>query len=161
MTTTLNKAHHLSKAALAAALVVAFAGCSKPSATLDGALSANTTSVARLEGPIRIEGPIKLDVQITGPFNNFGGVYISEALLGQVIIGGARPDWLLADLGEPTSRATLDYSSEIWRWTYKPLQTQASLHSLFGSKASNAAIPEPSTTFVRLEQGLVIEKRRG
>ena len=160
MTTTLNKAHHLSKAALAAALVVAFAGCSKPSATLDGALSANTTSVPRLEGPIRIEGPIKLDVQITGPFNNFGGVYISEALLGRVIIGGARQDWLLADFGEPTL-STLDDSSEIWRWTYKPLQTQASLLSLFGSKASNAAIPEPSTTFVRLEQRLVIEKRRG
>lgn len=106
---------------------------------------------------LKLDGPIQMQLQ--GPSVKYDGVFVSEKLLERVKLGETRTDWLRAVLGEPTAKAPLDDGSEIWKWSYRPLEQQGSLFSVFGG-SKDEPVPQPTTSFLRIKDGIVIEKWR-
>lgn len=104
---------------------------------------------------MRLDGPITMSMQ--GPVIKYSGVYVSQGLLDLVELNVTRTDWLIAVFGEPTSRATLGDATEIWKWSYTPLEQQANVLSFFGS-GKDEPKPQPWTVFIRLRDGIVTQK---
>jgi hypothetical protein len=127
--------------------------------TLD-ALRIDETVPIAIQGsvPVALAGPIT--IQLEGPSVEYEGTYVSEALIERIQLGTTGADWILAVVGEPQSRTTLDDGSEIWKWVYRPTGSQQSLVSLLGQDEEKPQ-PQPITAFVRLKDGLVIDKWRG
>lgn len=113
----------------------------------------------RVETVLKLEGPVTMNMQMQGPTIEYEGVHISDALLERVETGETTEDWVLAVLGEPTSKATLKDGSEIWKWSYKPTAQQASLLSLWGGTEKEPRL-QPSTAYLQLRDGVVVEKWR-
>lgn len=113
-----------------------------------------------LAGTLRLDGPVQIQMQLQGPTIKYDGVFVSEKLLERVAIGKTGADWLTAVLGEPTGKATLDDGSEIWKWSYRPLEQEASVVSVFGGGEQEEPKLQPSTSFVRLKDKVVVEKWR-
>lgn len=141
----------------AGAAVLAFIGpgCGESRMTMDGTLRGEMK--ADLNGALRLEGPVQIQMEMRGPTVRYEGVFISERLLERVEVNKTSTDWLLAVLGEPTGRAELRDGTSIWKWSYRPLEQEASVISLFGSAKDEPAL-QPSTVFVRLRNDVVIEK---
>lgn len=104
--------------------------------------------------------PIRMQIEMAGPSVEYEGVYVSNDLLERVKIKETGSDWLLAVFGEPTGQYPLRDGTEIWRWSYKPLESKAAMVSVFGG-SKDQPTPEPATAFVRIQNGIVIEKWRG
>lgn len=119
---------------------------------VESKLDGTITTVLRLEGP--------LQMQLQGPVVRYEGVSISEELFDRVAPGETTDDWLLAVLGEPTGRATLRDGTEIWRWTYRPVEQSGSVIALLGS-GDQGPVFATRAVFVRLRGGSVIEKWKG
>ncbi|MBC7834103.1 MAG: hypothetical protein H7Y88_03260 [Phycisphaerales bacterium] len=124
------------------------------------ALRIDQTVPISIQGPVPISLPGPISISIQGPSTEYEGTYVSEALMEKIQLNDTREDWILAVLGEPTSRATLDDGSEIWRWVYRPAGSQASLVSLLG-QGEEKPTPQPITSFVRFKGGVVVDKWRG
>ncbi len=131
---------------LAPLLVAALAGCGESRMTMDSTL--------------RLDGPMQIQMEMRGPTIRYEGVYISDKLLERVDVGKTTTDWLIAVFGEPTHKATLRDSTEIWKWSYRPLEQEGSVVSVFGGGSKDEPKQQPSTAFVRIRAELVIEKWR-
>lgn len=123
-----------------AAIVLAMSGCSG---------DADMNMTVRLADPIRVEGPMMV----------FEGQYISDELFKRLKENETTEDWVLALLGEPTSRYTLNDGTSVWKWVYREQGFNTSVFKLTGSD-EEPTLPQ-LLTFVRLRDGVVIEKWRG
>ncbi len=133
------------------------AACGDSSMKMDGTLRGEMKG--DLNGSMRIDGPIQMSVQMRGPTIRYEGVYISDSLLDRVDTGKTRTDWVLAVLGEPTSRTPLDDGSEIWKWAYRPVEQEVSIISVFGNSKDEPAL-QPTIAFIHVREGIVVEKWR-
>lgn len=88
----------------------------------------------------------------------YEGTWVGEELLDHVDVKETRADWVLAVFGKPDARAELGDGSEIWRWTYRPKGAQP-MPTLLGGR--ERPVPGPVTSFVRVKDGVVVEKGRG
>ncbi len=123
-------------------------------------MSLETRMHGELETALRLEGPIQMQVQMQGPTIRYEGTYISDELLGHVEIGKATDEWLLAVFGKPDAQAALKDGSEIWRWTYRPVEQTASIVEMFSSSEEEPKLATRSV-FVMLRGGVVVEKWKG
>jgi hypothetical protein len=114
---------------------------------MDGKLATEVT--------MKLDGPVTMNMQ--GPTIKFSGVYVSQELLDRVELNVTTTDWIIAVFGEPTAKTELRDASEIWKWNYMPMEQQVSFLSLFGGK-NDEARPQPWTVFLRLRDGVVIQK---
>lgn len=131
------------------ASLVSLTGCSDSRMALE--------SDMKMEGTLRLEGPIQMQIQ--GPAMKYTGTYISENLLDRVKEKETRADWILAVFGEPEEKGKLNDGTEIWKWIYRPTMQDSSLVTLFG-KDDEPPRPQQSATFLRMREGVVIEKWR-
>lgn len=106
--------------------------------------------------PVRTTGDSEMGIK--QPSVRYEGVYVSEDLMERVQIGETTGEWILAVIGEPMERSTLSDGTEIWRWEFRPLDTGGPLVGLGGEQAPQ---PMPIIAYVRLRDGLVIDKFRG
>lgn len=107
---------------------------------------------------IKLEGPMQ--IQLQGPTIKYEGTYISDELLEQIEVSKATDDWILAVLGEPDARSNLRDGTEIWRWTYRPIEQQASIVELW-SKSDEEPKLASRSVFVQLRSGVVVRKWKG
>lgn len=150
----------VARGALTPAMLTALvlAGCGESHMTMDGSLK--TEMKGELNSTLRLEGPMQIQMEMRGPTIRYEGVYISDKLLERVDVGKTTTDWLIAVFGEPTHKATLRDSTEIWKWAYRPLEQEGSIVSVFGGGSKDEPKQQPSTAFVRIRADLVIEKWR-
>ncbi len=137
---------------------LALAGCGESHMTMDGTLKGEMKG--DLNGSLRLDGPVQIQMEMRGPTVRYDGVYISDKLLERVEVGKTTTDWLLAVFGEPTGKATLRDSTEIWKWAYRPLEQEGSVISVFSGGTKDEPKLQPSTAFLRIRADLVIEKWR-
>jgi hypothetical protein len=109
--------------------------------------------------PIALTGPIT--IKLEGPSVDYEGIYVSEALMERITLGQTDAEWLSAVIGEPTSRHPMSDGTEIWKWVYRPRGTQTPLVDLLGQGQEKRPDPQPITAFVRLKDGVVVDKWRG
>jgi hypothetical protein len=107
--------------------------------------------------PIALTGPIS--ISLTGPKVEYAGTYVSESLMERVQIGHTTDEWILAVIGEPDTRHEMSDGSVIWKWVYRPTATMPSLITLPGTEGRPD--PQPITAYVRMRDGIVIDKWRG
>lgn len=119
---------------------------------VESKLDGTVTTVLKLDGP--------LQMQLQGPIVRYEGVYISDELFERVDSGDTTDDWLIAVFGEPTGRATLRDGTEIWRWTYRPIEQSGSVVELLGGDDQDPKLATRAV-FVQLRAGRVIEKWKG
>lgn len=80
------------------------------------------------------------------------GRYVSAATLQQVEPGRS-PAYVLALLGEPTSRTTIEGATEIWKWTYSETKhREGQLIFVFDGDETQRI---EGATFVEFQDGLV------
>ncbi|MFN0010631.1 MAG: hypothetical protein ACKVS8_03200 [Phycisphaerales bacterium] len=137
--------------ALVAAL--ALSGCSDT-------MRVETDMKGQLATTLKLDGPIQIQMQMQGPTIKYEGTYISDELLERVQIGKATDEWMIAVLGKPDAEATLKDGSQIWRWTYRPVEQQASVVEVF-SKSEKEPKLATRSVFVTLRGGIVTEKWKG
>jgi hypothetical protein len=133
--------------------------CVLVSACGDSKMTMDTTMKGDLATSLKLEGPVQIQMQMQGPTVKYEGVYISDKLLERVKVGETGTDWLVAVMGEPTGKGPLRDGGEIWKWSYRPLEQTASVVSVFGASKDEPAL-QPSTAFVRVKDGVVVEKWR-
>ena len=109
--------------------------------------------------PIALTGPIT--IKLEGPSVEYEGVYVSEAMMERIVLNETDSEWLLAVVGEPTSRHPMRDGTEIWKWVYRPSGTQLPLVDLLGQGQEEKPDPQPITAYVRLKDGRVVDKWRG
>ena len=160
-----RKARTLYGVGLAVCLLV-LAGCGENKMMLDGQMKGEMKGEMKadvkgeLQTTLKLDGPMTIQLQVQGPTVKYDGVYISDKLLDRVKLGETRADWLLAVFGEPTGRGPLADGEEIWKWAYRPLEQIGSAVSVFGGGSKTEPSLQPSTAFVRLRGGAVVEKWR-
>jgi hypothetical protein len=108
--------------------------------------------------PIALSGPITINLQ--GPSVDYQGTYVSEALMERIHLGNTTSEWLLAVIGEPEFRTPMSDGTEIWKWVYRPASAQQPLVNLLGQDDQRPT-PQPITAYVRLQDGIVVDKWRG
>jgi hypothetical protein len=108
--------------------------------------------------PIAISGPIT--IQLQGPQVEHQGTYVSEALMQRIQIGITDAEWIIAVVGEPDSRHPMSDGTEIWKWVYRPVAAQQPLVDVLGTD-DRRPDPQPITAYVRLREGIVVDKWRG
>jgi hypothetical protein len=123
-------------------------------------MSLETKMDGELATSLRLDGPIQMHVQMQGPTLRYEGTYISDELLEHVEIGKATDEWIVAVFGEPDAQSTLKDGSEIWRWTYRPVEQQASMVEMFSSSEKEPKLATRSV-FVMLRHGVVVQKWKG
>lgn len=168
---------------IAIVVAVVFVGCGGVGVRLSEEIKVKPIELA---GPVKVQGPIELDalridqtvpiqiqgavpiqlpgpvtIQIQGPSIEYEGTYISEALMERVQLGTTTGEWILAVIGEPQARTAMSDGSEIWKWVYRPTGSQGSLVNLLGQTDEKKPQPQPITAFVRIKDGVVVDKWRG
>jgi outer membrane protein assembly factor BamE (lipoprotein component of BamABCDE complex) len=88
----------------------------------------------------------------TSSHNERSGRFISRETLEQIQSGRSR-DFVLALLGDPTSRSRADEKTEIWRWEYRNCEHHSG--SLVFVIDSDKTTETRSTTYVLFEDGQV------
>ncbi len=114
----------------------------------------------KLEGSFRLDGPVEITMNMTGPSTKYTGTYVSEKLLERVRLNSTRADWLVAVFGEPDVQAKLDDGTEIWRWSYLPLEQQGAIVDVFSTGGKDEPTVKQSVTVIQLRDGVVIDKWR-
>jgi hypothetical protein len=146
----------ISATALAACLA-GLAACSDHMALdtrLDGTLKGEVATT------IKLEGPIELKMQMQGPTVRYEGTYISDELFEYIKVGEATDEWVTAVFGAADAKTELQDGTEIWRWTYRPVEQQSSMVEVFSESEKEPKLATRSV-FVRLRARLVIEKWKG
>lgn len=83
----------------------------------------------------------------------YSGRYLSPAAVSQIEPGETKRDFVLATIGEPTTKTTLDDGSEIWKWEYR--KTRSSSGSVFLLLNSDSQTRSEGATFVVFRDGVV------
>ena len=112
-----------------------------------------------LHGTFAIEGPIQMQLSASGMAHE--GTYISKELMGFVKVNETTGEWVLAVFGEPDFKSTLSDGTEIWRWSYRPLGSEAALVRLFDKQKEEDPQPQPVTNVLQVRDGKVIAKWQG
>lgn len=86
------------------------------------------------------------------------GKYVSETTMEKISPGETTAGWVLATLGEPDQRSTLEDGSEVWRWNYT--ERRASNSTVFLLFAGSDEKEANGSVFVELRDGIVINKWR-
>ncbi len=81
------------------------------------------------------------------------GAYIGPSTFGEIEPGVTKVDWIRAVMGEPTSKATLDDGSEIWKWAYT--RKHRSSGGVFLLVGGSNRTEEQGATFVQIRNGVV------
>jgi hypothetical protein len=108
--------------------------------------------------PITIAGPIT--IKLEGPSVDHEGTYVSEALMERVVLGTTTAEWVEAVIGKPDSVSKMSDGTEIWKWVYRPVGSALSVVGLLGGDEKKPQ-PQPITAYVRLKDGVVVDKWRG
>lgn len=109
--------------------------------------------------PIQLPGPVTIQVQ--GPSVEYEGTYVSEALMERILVGQTTGEWVLAVVGPPQTKTPMSDGTEIWKWVYRPTGTTAPLLPVLGEGDREKPHPQPITAFVRIKEGVVVDKWRG
>jgi hypothetical protein len=117
-------------------------------------------SEMKLDGSLRLDGPVEITMNMTGPSVKYTGTYVSEKLLERVRLNSTRADWLVAVFGAPDVQAKLDDGTEIWRWSYLPLEQQGAIVDVFAGGGKDEPAVKQSVTVIQLRDGVVIDKWR-
>jgi hypothetical protein len=124
------------------------------------ALRIDQTIPIVIEHPVPIALPGPITIQLQGPGSEYQGTYVSEAMMERIQLGATDGEWLLAVVGEPDSRHAMKDGSEIWKWVYRPAAGALPILNLMGQDEKKPD-PQPITAYVRLKDGVVIDKWRG
>lgn len=89
--------------------------------------------------------------------SSYSGTFVSDTTMRQ-ITPGTTSDFVLATLGPPTSRSTLDDGSEIWRWQWR--QSRASDGRVFLLINANSQTDRTATAFVHMQDNVVVKAWR-
>lgn len=127
-------------------------GCASETLKMESSMKGDLATTIKLEGPMQI--------QMQGPTIKYEGTYISDELLEQVDVSKTTDDWVLAVLGEPDARGNLRDGTEIWRWTYRPVEQQSSIVELWSKSDKDPKLASRSV-FVQLRSGVVVRKWKG
>lgn len=87
------------------------------------------------------------------------GNYISDATFNQIQPGKTSASWVKATLGEPTTKTSVDDSSEVWKYAYT--ETRDSSGSIFLLFGGNDKQVTTGNAFVEIKDGLVTRTWRG
>ncbi len=109
---------------------------------------------------IKLEGPIQFQAQLQGPTIKYEGTYISDELLEQVEVSKTTSDWILAVFGKADAESPLKDGTEIWRWTYRPVEQQASMVELW-TKTEKEPKLATRGVFIQFRDGVVVRKWKG
>jgi len=152
---------HLIPALAAGTISMMLCGCGENKMVMDGTMKGDVRGELKgdLAGTFKLDGPMQIQMQMQGPTIKYEGTFISEKLFDRVKVGETESDWLLAVLGEPNFKTALANGHEIWRWTYRPMEQTGSVLSVFGGSKDEPTL-QPSTSFIRLSGGTVVEKWR-
>lgn len=82
------------------------------------------------------------------------GRYISNDTISRIEPGVTQRDWVLAVLGDPTSKSTLSDGREIWKWSSKTVSKSSGSVFLL-VHGSNREVTE-RTVYVELEGDTVL-----
>lgn len=81
------------------------------------------------------------------------GNYVSDDAFKRIEPGKTTAGWVLATLGEPTSRQTIEDGSEVWKWTYSEhRQSSGAVFLIFGGSDEKEIT---GNAFVELRDGIV------
>lgn len=135
---------------------------------LAGILLAGCANPTRLESDMHgdlkttlvLDKPLQMNIQMQGPTVRYEGTYVSDELLERVQVGKTPSEWLIAVFGEPDAKHTMPDQSEIWRWTYRPIEQQTSMVELF-SKSDKEPKLAARSVLVVLRGGVAVEKWKG
>lgn len=137
-----------------AILVMAIAGCGSEPMRMEGRVDGEVVTT------VKLEGPVQLQAQLQGPTIKYDGTYVSDELFEEIEVSKTGGDWIVAVLGKPDARAELKDGSEIWRWTYKPVEQQSSIVELW-SKSEKEPKLATRTVFVQVRDDVVVRKWKG
>lgn len=112
-----------------------------------------------VQGSVQVEGPIL--VQMQGPSIRYEGTFVSEDIFEAIEPNKTSMAWVLAVLGEPDRRATLDDGSELLVWAYRLAAVEGSIVDVFTIGDGDKKAPANVTTVLRAANGIVLEKWRG
>lgn len=83
------------------------------------------------------------------------GRYVGRATFAQIEPGSSKQDWVLATLGEPTSKCALDDGSTLWSWRYsKERKSSGAVFLVLGTSSSSET---ENATFVQFRDGVVVK----
>ncbi len=80
------------------------------------------------------------------------GQYVSAATFEQIEAGKSK-EYVLALLGDPTTKTSLDDGVEIWKWRYT--ESRSSSGHIFLLLDASSSKDEQHNTFVEFEHGVV------
>jgi outer membrane protein assembly factor BamE (lipoprotein component of BamABCDE complex) len=87
------------------------------------------------------------------------GNYASQATLNNIQPGKSNKAWVLATLGEPTSKTVIESGHELWKYSYK--ETKESGGFVFLLYACSDTKISDGTVFVEMQSGIVTKTWRG
>jgi outer membrane protein assembly factor BamE (lipoprotein component of BamABCDE complex) len=90
----------------------------------------------------------------TSSRTEYTGRHVGAETFAQIEPGKTTKDFVLATLGEPSSRATLDDGSELWKWTYR--RSRSSRGSVLLLLAANNTAESEGATYVQIRDGVVV-----
>jgi hypothetical protein len=86
------------------------------------------------------------------------GPHVGGGTFAEIRPGNTTGEWVLAALGEPTRRATLDDGSEIWRWSATEEKSgSGSVWLLYDGHSHKEVV---TNHFVQVKDGVVVKKWR-
>ncbi len=88
----------------------------------------------------------------------YSGKYVGSATFDRIEEGKSTSEYVLATLGEPTSRSPLSDGTEVWKWTYR--RTHDSSGSVFLIYGGSGHSENEGSAFVVVKDGLVTKKWR-
>jgi hypothetical protein len=86
----------------------------------------------------------------------YSGEYVSPTAFSRVEVGESKRDFVLAALGEPTCKSTLDDGAELWKWKYK--RTHCGNGSVFLLIDASDHTEKEGAAFVMFREGVVAKK---
>jgi outer membrane protein assembly factor BamE (lipoprotein component of BamABCDE complex) len=86
------------------------------------------------------------------------GKYVSDATMARIEPGKTTAGWVMATMGEPSSRNKMEDGSEVWRWDYTETRhSTAAVFLIFGGSDEKQ---NDGSVFVEMKDGVVVNKWR-
>lgn len=83
------------------------------------------------------------------------GTYVGPSTFAEIEPGTTTEKWVLAALGEPTSKSTLDDGSSLWKWAFrKDRSSSSAVFLVFGGSSRKET---EGATFVQIRDGIVVK----
>lgn len=111
-------------------------------------------------GTMRMEMAFDGPIQLQGPMMRYEGVFISDSIYERVQPGDTGDAMVLALFGEPQERHVLPEGDEIWKWLYREHGIDTSIASVINNADEESPSLPQMITFVRIRDGVVVEKWR-